>query len=39
LLYYAEHQAAIDARDATDTAESKRLNRKYGGQPNQSFVG
>jgi len=29
LLYYA----------ATDAAESQRLNRKYGGQPNQSFVG
>lgn len=39
LLYYAAHQGEIDARDATDAAESQQLNRKYGGQPNQSFVG
>ena len=33
LLYYHEHQAAVDAQDAADAEESHRLHQRYRGQP------
>jgi uncharacterized protein (DUF433 family) len=35
LLYYREHQAELDAQDATDAQESMEMHRRYANKPGQ----